>query len=119
MLLGKLFTHLSLLFYFLRILISACIVALKYNESVAFSFQHFSKLCNISKDELIMLEFNFLELIHYKIYVSDKTYYKRLKSLAAMISKINDNYNNNISNNIDNNTTNNDDNTTNNINMNI
>ena len=66
-----------------RILISAILVAIKYNEDQIYDNVYFSKVAGVPVSELNYLERKFLEIINYDLFVSDelfKKYYKYLNS---------------------------------------
>ena len=66
-----------------RILISAILVAIKYNEDQIYDNVYFSKVAGVPVSELNYLERKFIEIINYDLFVSDelfKKYYKYLNS---------------------------------------
>ena len=59
-----------------RIILSSIFISLKFNEDKNFSHKFYSLIVGVFMDELQDLEIQFLKLINYKIFVSDKIYYK-------------------------------------------
>ena len=52
------------------------IVAIKYNEDEIFTTKFYSKLGGVSKTEICFLEYNFISLIDFKLYVSEDLFKK-------------------------------------------
>lgn len=66
------YNYLISIFY--RILSSALIAAIKYNEDIIYSNNYYSKICGVSLNEFNQLESSFLEYIDYSLYI-DSNYY--------------------------------------------
>lgn len=47
---------------------------MKYNEDNCFSMNHYCKVVGVDKLELVKLEYCFLQLIEYDLFISDELY---------------------------------------------
>ena len=59
-----------------RIIFVAILIAIKYNEDNTFTFEFYSQVAGISINELKILEFEFVCLLKFKLFVSKKDYEK-------------------------------------------
>ena len=59
-----------------RILFSSILVAIKYNEDIIYDTKFYSKIAGVSVDELKILEYSFLKIIDFQLFVSDELYKK-------------------------------------------
>lgn len=57
-------------------ILAAFIVAIKYNEDRIYDNDFYSKVGGVTKKDLNKLEFNFLTLIGFNLFVDDETYKK-------------------------------------------
>lgn len=57
-----------------RIILSAFLEAIKFNEDSSYSYSHYTCVFGLSSSELSILELSFLELIDYNLFVSDTLY---------------------------------------------
>ncbi len=58
-----------------RIIFSSFVIAIKYNEEKYFDNKFFSKLAGMSLTEMNLLESIYLNLIDYKLYISDEEFF--------------------------------------------
>ena len=59
-----------------RLLFIAIIIAIKYNEDIIYDNLYYSKIGGVTKKELLILENEFLKLIDFNLFVSNKIYQK-------------------------------------------
>ena len=59
-----------------RLLFIAILIAIKYNEDIIYDNLYYSKIGGITKKELLILENEFLKLIDFNLFVSNKMYHK-------------------------------------------
>ena len=75
---------LSLTFYNIhRILFAAILIAVKYNEDNFYDNKYYAEIAGVKIKELKIIEFTFVELINFKMYVSNELfdkYYSYLNS---------------------------------------
>ena len=100
-----------------KLILSSMVVAIKYNEDDFFSMKHYAKLGGISKAEMINLEFYFVTLLNYNLFVKIELFNKYNENISSADSEDeeyeeledssengeNNNINNNSNNNLDNN----------------
>ena len=72
-----------------RIIFSAILLAIKYNEDIIFNFDYYSKVAGISIKELQILENDFSVLLRFKFFVSQELF-DNYKSYIEDIDDIND-----------------------------
>ena len=77
-----------------RIIFSAILLAIKYNEDIIFNFDYYSKVAGISIKELQILENDFSVLLRFKFFVSQELF-DNYKSYIEDIDDINDDEENN------------------------
>lgn len=68
-----------------RVILAAFVLAVKYNEDCCYKFDYYSYVGGVSTKELLMIEYNFLELIEYELYVNRKNYHHCLEYLDAEV----------------------------------
>ena len=66
-----------------KLIISSMIIAIKYNEDNYYSSEIYSKLGGISAKELNYLEFNFLILIKFSLFIEDDLFSKYYDNLIS------------------------------------
>ena len=57
-----------------KLIFGAFIVAIKFHEDEYYSFNYYAKLGGISKKEAVNLEYEFMNLIDFKLFVNQKLY---------------------------------------------
>lgn len=70
-----------------RLLFVAILISLKYNEDVVYTNDFYAKVAGVSTKELNNLEFQFLDLIQFKLYVNKEdfeTYKKYLMNIKTV-----------------------------------
>ena len=65
-----------------RIILGCLLLAIKYNEDVYFTNEHYAKVGGISVKELNNLEYFSFQLIDFNLYISDDIYDKYLKYIT-------------------------------------
>ena len=101
-----------------KLILASMIIAIKYNEDEYYSIKFYAKLGGISKSELLMLEYHFISLLKYNLFVNKELYNKYYDYVSSADSDEEDNYNNNDnSSNSDDNINNNNNNEKNNNNF--
>ena len=59
-----------------KLILSSLIIAIKYNEDEYYSIKFYSKLGGVTKSELIYLEYSFIELINFNLFVKKELFNK-------------------------------------------
>ena len=59
-----------------RILFTALLLSIKYNEDSFFDNQYYSEIAGVKIKELKLLEFTFVSLVDFNLFVSDELYEK-------------------------------------------
>ena len=59
-----------------KLILASMIIAIKYNEDEYYSNKFYSKLGVVSISEIVFLEYNFLSLIHYNLFVNNELFKK-------------------------------------------
>ena len=70
--------HKFKLTYFIihKLILASLIIAIKYNEDEYYSTKFYAKLGGVSKSEMIFLEFNFISLIKFNLFVKNELFNK-------------------------------------------
>ena len=77
--------HLNLTYYNIhKLILASFILAIKYNEENYYSMSFYSKIGGISLSELNNLEFEFLILIRYNLFIQPKLFDKYYKDLMSL-----------------------------------
>lgn len=74
MFIGKFKTNSNIYIYIIRVILTGLIIALKYNEDIIYKQDYISSVGGVSKKELGTLEYSFLELIDYNLFVKSSDY---------------------------------------------
>ena len=59
-----------------RILFTAVLLSIKYNEDSFFDNQYYSEIAGVKIKELKLLEYTFISMVEFKLFVSDEIYEK-------------------------------------------
>ena len=59
-----------------KLILASLIIAIKYNEDEYYSNKFYSKLGGVSISEIVFLEYNFISLIHYNLFVNNELFKK-------------------------------------------
>jgi hypothetical protein len=59
-----------------RVFLASLIIAIKYNEDEIYSNNFYAKVGGIPREEIDRIEYEFLKLINYSLYVNSETYQK-------------------------------------------
>ena len=62
-----------------RILFTAVLISIKYNEDSFFDNQYYSEIAGVKIKELKLLEYTFISMVDFKFYVSNEIYQKYLE----------------------------------------
>ena len=73
-----------------RLLFISILISIKYNEDLVFELDCYSKIAGISKKEIKKLEYEFLTLIKFEVYVQ-KTLFDNYKNYIYNINSLKDN----------------------------
>jgi hypothetical protein len=57
-----------------KILFTSILISLKFNEDGIYKNNYYSEIAGVSTEELLILENEFLKLIKYKLFISEKTF---------------------------------------------
>ena len=71
-----------------KIIFSSLVLAIKYNEEVIFDNKFFARIGGISLSEMNFLETVYLNLINFKLYVSDEIFETYIENINETINKI-------------------------------
>ena len=71
-----------------KIIFSSLVLAIKYNEEVIFDNKFFARVGGISLSEMNFLETVYLNLINFKLYVSDEIFETYIENINETINKI-------------------------------
>ena len=69
-----------------RIILGCLLLAIKYNEDVYFTNEHYAKVGGVSVKELNELEYFSIELLNFNLFISDDIYQKYLKYITNYTS---------------------------------
>ena len=69
-----------------KIIFSSFVIAIKYNEEKDFNNEFFSKLDVMSLTEMNLLELIYLNLIDYKLYISDEDFLNYYENINDTIN---------------------------------
>jgi hypothetical protein len=67
-----------------KLIFAAFIVAIKFHEDEYYSFNYYAKLGGILKKEVIILEYEFMNLIDFKLFVNQQLYDKYYNYLSNL-----------------------------------
>ena len=59
-----------------RILFTACLLSIKYNEDQIFTMQYYSQICGVKEKELFVLESFFCDSLNFKLYINEEEFRK-------------------------------------------
>ena len=59
-----------------KLILSSLVIAAKYNEDKYLSNEFYAKIGGITKKEIDILEYQFLTLINFSLYINDEIYHK-------------------------------------------
>jgi hypothetical protein len=59
-----------------KIILGSILIAIKYNEDECFSLKYYAKIGGVSLSEILILEYNFISLINFNLYVSNDLFHK-------------------------------------------
>ena len=85
-----------------KLILASMIIAIKYNEDEYYSNKFYSKLGGVSVSEIVFLEYNFISLIHYKLFVNNELF-KKYNDYISSADSDEDEYDSDYSNNDENN----------------
>ena len=57
-----------------RILFGAILISIKYNEDTFYGNNHYAEIAGVKLNELNSIEYNFILLCNYQMFVSDETF---------------------------------------------
>lgn len=67
-----------------KLIFASFIVSIKFNEDNYYSTNFYSKLGGVSKKEIIILEYEFLNLIDFKLFIDEKLFNKYKQNLENL-----------------------------------
>ena len=59
-----------------RIIFSSIIISIKYNEDNYYDNQYYAEIAGVKIKELKLLEYNFISLLHFNLFIKDEIYEK-------------------------------------------
>ena len=65
-----------------RIILGCLLLAIKYNEDVYFTNEHYAKVGGVSIQELNSLEYFSIQLLNFNLYISEDIYQKYLNYIT-------------------------------------
>ena len=70
-------THIMLTEYNVhRILFTACLLSIQYNEDEIFNMEYYAQICGVKTKELHRLESFFCDSLHFQLYISEEEFLK-------------------------------------------
>ena len=84
-----------------KLILASMVIAIKYNEDEYYSNKFYSKLGGVSISEIVFLEYNFLSLIHYNLFVNNELF-KKYNDYISSADSDEEEYDNDNSNNDEN-----------------
>ena len=76
-----------------RLIFSAILISIKYNEDTYYDNKYYAEIAGVKLKELKLLEYNFLSMIHFKLFIPDEIYNKYI----LYLDNIDFNKNHNVS----------------------
>ena len=76
-----------------KLILASMIIAVKYNEDDRYSIKFYAKLGGITKTELCSLEYNFISLLNFNLFVSEELYKKYNDYISSADEEDEDDYN--------------------------
>ena len=73
-----------------RILFAAILISIKYNEDRYYENIYYAKIAGISTRELKNIEYNFLAIINFNLFISEKEFLKYKKYLEDYTAQLNE-----------------------------
>ena len=64
-----------------RIIFSAILISIKYNEDNYYDNKFYSEIAGVKLKELKLLEYNFISLLHFNLFIQDEIYDRYKKNL--------------------------------------
>ena len=64
-----------------RIIFSAILVSIKYNEDTYYDNKYYAEIAGVKLKELKLLEYSFLSMVHFKLFIQEELYDKYLQYL--------------------------------------
>lgn len=59
-----------------KLILASMVIAIKYNEDVFYSSEFYGKLGGVSKSEMNTLEYEFINLLNFNLYIKEELYFK-------------------------------------------
>ena len=75
-----------------KLILGSLVVASKYNEDEYYPHNYYAKIGGVSQGEIFILEYNFLSLINFKLYVTEELFCKYNDYLLSSDSDDSDNW---------------------------
>ena len=76
-----------------KLILASMLIAVKYNEDDRYSIKFYAKLGGITKTELCSLEYNFISLLNFNLFVSEELYKKYNDYISSADEEDEDDYN--------------------------
>ena len=86
-----------------KLILGSIMLAIKYNEDENYSLKFYAKIGGVSLSELLNLEYNFISLINFNLFVTDELFHKYYDFILSSDSDDDSDYDNDDNNNIYNN----------------
>lgn len=64
-----------------RIIFSAILISIKYNEDTYYDNKYYAEIAGVKLKELQLLEYSFLSMVHFKLFIQEELYDKYLQYL--------------------------------------
>lgn len=64
-----------------RIIFSAILVSIKYNEDTYYDNKYYAEIAGVTVKELKILEYSFLSMVHFKLFIQEELYDKYIQYL--------------------------------------
>ena len=64
-----------------RIIFSAILISIKYNEDTYYDNKYYAEIAGVTLKELKILEYSFLSMVHFKLFIQEELYDKYIQYL--------------------------------------
>ena len=72
---------------FYKLFITSCLLNSKQNEELLYDYEFYAKAGKIDKNELILLEKEYFEMIEYKLFVNNEVYLRYYDFIKSRVIK--------------------------------
>ena len=66
-----------------KLILGSLVIASKYNEDVYYTHKYYAKIGGVTQAEIFILEYNFISIINFRLYVTEKLFCKYKEFLLS------------------------------------